>query len=189
MPIYLIRHTAPEKNGGLCYGQSDLPVARSFTQEAEAIRTVLPAKFQSVYSSPLQRCSILAKELFPSVEPKIKPQLQELDFGMWEMRYWSDIPRKELDAWAIDYVDTAPPLGESFRELYQRCVSVWETSLVREFAGNTAVVTHAGVIRALLVHLLHIPLKNAFSLELQYGAVIRLQKVGNKDYTVAFLKH
>jgi alpha-ribazole phosphatase len=63
--IYLIRHTTPAVARGICYGQTDLEVTGSFHEEAEVIRQHLPADIGPVYSSPLNRCTLLAKELFP----------------------------------------------------------------------------------------------------------------------------
>ncbi len=188
MPIYLIRHTQPLRHKGICYGQTDLPVAPSFDTEAEAIRQVLPEHFQTVFSSPLQRCTQLAARLFPDQEARTLQQLKELDFGTWEMKYWHDLPRSETDAWAIDFVNNAPPLGECFSELHERVTEVWNTHIVKHVAANTAVIAHAGVIRAILVQLLGMPLRKAFAIGVEYGAVVRIDKVGKSDYTIHFLK-
>lgn len=37
MKIYLIRHTTPHIEKGICYGQTDLDVAETFNNEAEII--------------------------------------------------------------------------------------------------------------------------------------------------------
>ncbi len=188
MPIYLIRHTQPLRHKGICYGQSDLPVAPSFEDEAQQIQAVLPHQFNTIFTSPLQRCTQLASRLFPDQEARALSQLKELDFGTWEMKYWHDLPRNETDAWAIDFVNNAPPLGECFSELHSRVCDVWETHIVKHIAANTAVVAHAGVIRAILVQLLGMPLRKAFSIAVEYGAVIRIDKVGKNDFQVHFIK-
>lgn len=188
MPLYLIRHTEPSRNKGICYGQSDLDVAASFHDEAKAIAKILPQSFSSIYSSPLQRCYKLAETIAGASKITQLDQLMELDFGQWEMKYWGDIPRDQMDAWCIDFVNNAPPLGETFRELYDRSAYIWEHYLLKGFAGNTGVFTHAGVIRALLAHILEIPLRKVFSIQLNYGAVVRIDKVGNSEFQVSFMK-
>lgn len=188
MPIYLIRHTQPLRHKGICYGQSDLPVAPSFEQEALQIKTIIPQQFQTVFSSPLQRCSLLASYLFPQQESIKLDALKELDFGRWEMQYWHDLPRHESDAWAIDFVNNAPPLGECFKDLHKRVTAVWDSRIVGHVSANTAVVAHAGVIRAILVQVLGMPLRKAFSIGLEYGAVIRIDKIGKNDFQASFLK-
>ena len=42
MEIYLIRHTSVSVEAGICYGQSDVPVAESFAAEAAQVRAKLP---------------------------------------------------------------------------------------------------------------------------------------------------
>ena len=66
MDIYLIRHTAPLVDKGICYGQTDLDVTDSFEAELEQIRPHIPGDIKKVYSSPLQRCLKLATALFPN---------------------------------------------------------------------------------------------------------------------------
>ena len=57
--------TTPAVDKGICYGQTDLDVTESFFEEAEMILRALPPGIVAVYSSPLQRCTRLARHLFP----------------------------------------------------------------------------------------------------------------------------
>src|SRR5271170_2762307 len=95
--IYLIRHTTPAVAKGICYGQTDLDVTESFSRESEVIRRHLPDGILSVYSSPLQRCARLARQLFPGHTPSLMDELMEVHCGEWEMRAWDDLPREEID--------------------------------------------------------------------------------------------
>ena len=60
MEIYLIRHTTPKIDKGVCYGQSDIELADSFSMEFKEISKSIPKTFEKVYSSPLKRCTRLA---------------------------------------------------------------------------------------------------------------------------------
>ena len=40
--IYLIRHTTPEVEKGVCYGQTDLNLKNTFPQEAKRIKEITP---------------------------------------------------------------------------------------------------------------------------------------------------
>ena len=42
MDIYLVRHTTPKIDKGICYGQSDLELADSYPEEFKAILDVVP---------------------------------------------------------------------------------------------------------------------------------------------------
>ena len=64
MKLYLIRHTSLQIVPGVCYGQSDIDVAASFSQELNLIKRALSStQFDAIYTSPLQRCTKLAEAL------------------------------------------------------------------------------------------------------------------------------
>ncbi len=149
MDITLLRHTTPDIAPGTCYGRTDLEVAASFHDEAAAVAAALP-RFDRIVSSPLQRCRRLATFLgethgLPVVD---EPRVQEMDFGRWEGKLWSDLPRPELDAWAADFLNANPHGGETVAILQARvrdALAHW-----RDAATRTLIVTHSGVIRAAL---------------------------------------
>jgi len=102
MEIYLIRHTTPKVEKGICYGQTDLDITESFETEAAAIKERLPAGIERVFSSPLQRCAKLAHQLFPHQTISFHPTLMELNCGEWEMQHWDAIPKPESNpGWMI----------------------------------------------------------------------------------------
>ena len=75
-----------------------------------------------VYSSPLSRCLRLAQGLQAAgfAEPVVDARLREMDFGRWEGRGWSEVPRDQIDAWRDDIVRYVPPGGESLASLAER---------------------------------------------------------------------
>ena len=166
MPLTLIRHTRVLTPEGLCYGRTEVPLASTFVVEADAVRSRLGAEPKIVYSSPAARCRSLADVLGANI--RIDDRLQELNFGEWENRRWDELPRAEIDAWAEDFVDVAPPCGESFRELTRRVESFRRDCPV----GNSVVVTHAGVIRAWLCIIESRPLSMAFERKVAFGEAI-----------------
>lgn len=153
MRIYLVRHARPEATAGLCYGRRDVLVEPEETERvAGDVRARLPADVLAtapIHSSPLERCLALARELAPTREAVVSPELLELDFGSWEGIAWDEVPRAELDAWALDPWRYAPGGGESARTAASR-FQTWANHL--KDAGSSAViaVTHAGVIRVAL---------------------------------------
>ncbi|WP_215223759.1 alpha-ribazole phosphatase [Echinicola shivajiensis] len=175
MEIFLIRHTRPAIEKGICYGQTDLPLASSFEKELTAVRKNIPKNinFQSVFSSPLKRCKELAIGLFGN-HIKEDQRLMELDFGDWEMKPWNEIPEKELNPWMSDFVHTSCPNGESYHELSARGID-FLNDLNKLPAGPIAIVTHAGPIRAIHAYVNNIALKDSFDLKVDYGEIIKLQ--------------
>ena len=119
MEIFLIRHTTPLVAKGTCYGQTDLDVTESFSQEASAILEHIPTNIIKVYSSPLQRCAKLANTLFPSHSIEWHNDLMELNCGEWEMLEWDNIPKAEIKPWMDNFVHVQVPGGESYAQLHQ----------------------------------------------------------------------
>jgi alpha-ribazole phosphatase len=175
--IYLIRHTTPAVAKGICYGQTDLDVTASFGDEAEAIRRVLPVSgFGAVYSSPLQRCSRLAGELFPDTTITLRPELMELHCGSWEMQPWDDLPKDEIGPWMADFVNIRVPGGESYLDLHARVTSCFQAISAADAGGPQAIVAHGGPIRSILAGVTGTPLSQSFqAFSLHYGCVVRLR--------------
>lgn len=174
----MIRHTTPLIEKGTCYGQADIDVTHSFSEEAAIIRQHLPEGLQAVYSSPLQRCSKLAELLFPEHAIQYEPDLMEICCGEWELLSWDDIPREVVDPWMNDFVNVSIPGGESYVQVFERVSRVFES--VAASGGNAAIVTHGGVIRSILAHITATPLKDSFSaFSLHYGCVVKIDRVNN----------
>lgn len=172
MEIYLIRHTTPKVDKGVCYGQSDLELSDTFSEELDAVLHKIPDDFDRVFSSPLHRCSKLAMHI--SADATTDPRLMELDFGEWENKRWEDIELPALNRWMDDFVNIPPPKGESFIDLQNRVVPAW-TMITKQEVEKIAIVTHAGVIRVILSEILGFPLQNAFKIKLDYGKVSKIQ--------------
>lgn len=143
-PLYLVRHLAPQVDSGICYGRTDLACSpEQITAALPALRAQLPAGVP-VYSSPLRRCAELARAL-AGAEVRYDARLAELDFGAWEMRAWTDIPREEVDAWAADMGGYRPGGADSVVDMAHRIHGFYHDLP----AGPAIVIGHAGAIRLL----------------------------------------
>jgi len=179
MEVYLIRHTETIVDKNVCYGQSDLPLKEPFFKEFDKILNQVKVEQPKIYSSPLSRCSILANyfHLHNKSQHYIKydDRLKELKFGQWELKKWDEIEPKLLDKWMNDFVNHTLPGGESFTQLYQRVNNFIETTLLIEYNKRPAIIiTHAGVIRCFLCRKQNIPLKDAFSLQVNYASISKI---------------
>ncbi|GGZ31213.1 alpha-ribazole phosphatase [Echinicola pacifica] len=178
MDVFLIRHTSPAIAKGICYGQTDIGLREDFDEEAEAIHALIgqPKGKYAIFSSPLRRCTLLADRLFPTVIWHSEPRLMELDFGAWEMEQWDAIPSGELSKWMEDFVQVACPGGESYRDLYSRCVD-FLSDLQSMSLDQVYIISHAGPIRAIHAYLTDTRLEDSFSLKVHYGEVIRMDSL------------
>ncbi len=174
MDIYLIRHTTPDIDRSICYGQTDLPLKNTFEEEAQLILDQLPNWFDKIYSSPLIRCHTLANAI-PANEVIIEPRLRELSFGEWEMQPWKDLPKPAFAHWKQHFVHQAPPKGESMKELQDRVMSWWE-EIHQGLTSPVGIVAHFAVIRVFMAALQKTSLEDIFNQELmEYGAVFQLK--------------
>lgn len=149
MRLWLVRHAAPLVEPGTCYGALDLAADAQATQQAaEALAQVLP-KHGVLRSSPLQRCTQLARALCAlrvDLSFTIDSRLREMDFGAWEGRRWDALGAPALQAWTDDFAHHRPGGGESVHSFMARVAQAWnEVSLQGK---DTVWITHAGVIRA-----------------------------------------
>ncbi len=185
MEIYLVRHTRVAVAPGICYGQSDVACTTQFEEEVGQVRQKLGNLADYlVYSSPLKRCTCLAEKL--SANFVMDNRLLELHFGDWEMQAWSSLEGPQLGQWMADFVNVPPPNGESYRDLYQRCEEFLGEVSGKHQDQKLVLVTHGGVIRAIVSYLLGLPLENSFRLAFDYGSV-SLVDMGKRSHKVHFL--
>ena len=177
MEFFLIRHTAPAVEKGVCYGQTDVPLAESAERDIDLSLAVLP-KFDLVYSSPAQRCLRLATALArrDKCPLTLAPELQELHFGEWEKLPWETIPREHSDPWAADTWNRAPPGGETEQALWTRVASWYRTALSSP-VSRCAVVAHGGSLRVLRCQILGLPVEDRWSWSLSWGEHARFEPI------------
>lgn len=177
MQVFLIRHPRPLIEEGVCYGRLDVD-AEDPQASAARLRTLLPAGL-AVIASPLRRARRLAEALHP--QARLDARLMEIGFGDWEGRRWAEIDRALLDAWAADVLHFVPPGGESAAMLQSRAREFAATLTGESLAGESsagdavALVTHSGVMRALLGHWLELPVGEWSQLKFEFGRATLLE--------------
>ena len=146
-----IRH-APTGISDRYIGRTDVPAV---LPEPEALGPLWDALGQvdRVIASPLIRARQTAGALFPELRAEVENDLLEQDFGDWENRPYTEAAMPEnLDATAL--ATFTPPGGESFAGVCGRVGPCIERLAAAHSGESVAVVAHAGVIRAALVHAL-----------------------------------
>lgn len=177
MEIYLIRHTTPNIEKGICYGQLDIDVTSSFEDEATKITTAITIETDTiVYSSPLKRCTKLASKFSKNII--IDERLMELNFGDWENHKWDNIPKLELDLWMNDFVNVKIPNGEAYTDLFKRATEVFY-EITSNNSNKIIIATHGGVIRSIITKINKIPLSKSFDFKIEYGEIFKIIKQNN----------
>ena len=180
MTLVLVRHPQPDVAPGLCYGASNVPVRDADLAHVHAALAAhgLPCDLP-VLASPLQRCARLAERLAPG-HVRYDARLAEMDFGAWELRAWSAIPRAEVDAWAADLLHYRPGGADNVLDVARR-VQAFLADLRAQALPGALVVCHAGTIRLLTALHGGTPLEQAALRAAQtphrigYGEVVMLE--------------
>lgn len=173
MQITAIRHTRVDVPAGVCYGQTDVPLASTYAEEMVAVKTQTDwYQYDAVYCSPLTRCRKLAEDLFPRETIFFDDRLMELNFGAWEMQKWDDMDETvEAKAWFDDFVGVRTPGGESFQDQIHRTAE-FLIDLKSTAYEHVVVVTHGGIIRALFCLLNGTKPQDAFQNKVNYGELV-----------------
>ena len=170
-------HTAAKKfSGGL---KSSNP---GLSEEGRAqIRTTaewlspIAEGVDAVVASPVRRtmesAELIAERLGKTVD--VEPGFAEMEFGRWDGLTLAEVAERDqvgLDAW-LGSLDTAPPGGESFREVEARVLGALDR-LREAHAGKTVVVvSHVTPIKTLVATALQAPLDAVFRMELSPASV------------------
>ena len=150
--IYLIRHGRTEANDRHLYcGSTDLPLSEAGRQALRDLSYHLPpAQF---LTSGMVRTEETLALLFGDVPHSREPRFREIDFGVFEMHGYEELKdRKDYQDWISGDNDAnIPPEGESGNAMTARVLEALEPLLHQ--AENTVVITHGGVIAAIMAHL------------------------------------
>lgn len=183
MKIVFIRHTSVAVEKGICYGQTDVPLADSFPSEAEEVKKNLSDyKIDVAYTSPLSRAHKLAEFCgFPDAIPD--KRLMEMDFGDWEMKRYDEITDPRLQLWYDDFMNVPATGGESAMMQRDRFKS-FLNSLDYSEDKTIAIFTHGGILIHALVMLKGLSYSEAFSLNPAYGSVLEFQTTTHKNTAI-----
>ncbi|HFB2048723.1 MAG: histidine phosphatase family protein [Hyphomicrobiaceae bacterium] len=177
--IILVRHTEISITWKKrCYGISDVPLSRAgklaIEPTAKRFAALCP---RYIFHSGLSRTKLLATAIARQSDCHMSEDsaFQEMNFGNWESRLWTNI---YLDvghnmARLISEPSTyAPPQGETIYGMRDRVMrallQVWRND------GTIIIVTHGGPIGAIHGTLKKIPAKDWLSLVPDYGKTLNL---------------
>jgi len=172
--MIFLRHPKPEVDPGICYGRTDLDIAEiGHSQIEEAMKTT--PSITRIIASPALRCRKLALTLAEreGLQVRFDERLWEMHMGDWEGIAWKDIDRKMSEHWLEDPVHRPTPNGEAFIDVQKR-VGAALGDVMDEEAQTTAIVCHAGPIRATQMAWENLTFQNAFAQTPPYAEPIRV---------------
>jgi len=176
--LILVRHASVQRSVPPRFlGRTDVPLDEHGRRQAAGLAALASRrKPQRLLASPLRRAQETAHAIARplGLEVQSDPDLREIDFGRWEGMTFDEIQAadpKAVSQWNAWSYDFTPPGGERLGDFLDR---------VRRAAGRLAAdpaevvmaVTHGGVIRSALCHLLGLPARNYLLFDVQPAALV-----------------
>lgn len=158
--LYIVRHGQTDWNAvHKIQGQTDIPLNASGEEQAKETRGMLKdIHFDAVFSSDLVRAKKTAEIINLEREIAIKTTelLRERNFGPLEGKEVVELRQLEKELSDLEYderfVHKQYPDIESDEELIGRFLTFLREVAVAYAGKNILVVTHGGLMRAVLVH-------------------------------------
>ena len=149
MTIYLIRHGKTEANEKHLYcGSTDLPLSEAGKAELQNLHyDINNVRF---LTSGMKRTDETLQLLFSDVPYVVDPRFREIDFGIFEMHSYEELKdTPQYRFWLMGNNEAnVPPKGESGEQMKKRVLAAF--SEIRE---DTCIITHGGVIAAIMEYL------------------------------------
>lgn len=165
MTIYLIRHGKTAANEMHLYcGSTDLPLSETGKAELQELHFHIEnARF---ITSGMKRTNETLSVLFGDVPHEEDSRFREVDFGIFEMHCYAELKdTPEYQKWLTgDNEANVPPNGESGNQMRRRVLYA-----LSEIQEDTAVITHGGVIAAIMEHLFPDENKNRYEWQPKNG--------------------
>ena len=177
--IDLIRHGEPV--GGRAYRGHNIddPLSdKGWQQMRDAVNDQCP--WTHIISSPLLRCRAFAEELAArhGLPVSIDDRLREVGFGEWEGQTPDQLKQQRLaeyNAFYADPVHNRPPGAENLDAFIDRVTAAYR-QLAEQHAGqHVLVVAHAGVMRAVIAHVLHAEPLGLYRIKVNNAGITRIR--------------
>lgn len=177
--VTVLRHGAVRGPAHVMRGQRDDPLLPRGWAQMETVLARLEAApavaVDTVAASPLGRCADFATAWARDrgLPLALLDGFRERAFGAWEGLRGEDAARLDPEAFRLYQASggvTAPPGGEDVEALGRRVRAAWDAWLGDAAGGHRLLVTHAGVMRALLMDLLGLPTAHAWRIALPEAA-------------------
>lgn len=175
--IYLIRHgRTPANDRHLYCGSTDISLSESGVEALKQLHYDVPqARF---LTSGMARTEETLKLLFGDVPHEINREFREINFGAFEMHSYDELKDDPAyQAWITgDNQRNVPPGGESGEAMTQRVLSAFRA--LAAAGEDTVLITHGGVIAAIMENLFPEAGKNRYQWQPKPGYGYLLENGG-----------
>ena len=186
--FYLIRHGEIKNSSGSKIAASDdKGLSGDGVLEAELLSSYFhDIKINSIFASPtssaVQTTDIVAKNLGIPTFFKHSGLTDKKEGDCAGKPYWQirEESMKAWEKWSKDPINFSPPNGESVKDFVARVGRAFKDIIKNYDIGQKIILsTHTGVIRALIILSLDIPVENFFRIEVPSGSISRIDWTEN----------
>lgn len=156
--------------------------AQGREQAADLARDMAALRIDAIFTSPRLRARQTAAHISEATgtAAAICRKLDEIDFGRWEGRSFSELEREpEWRQWNRSRDTAATPSGATMAEVADRQLELLERLRPRFPGGSVCLVSHGDVIKAAICRLRGLPFQAVHDIEIAPASVT----------TVAFRDH
>jgi len=180
--LFLLRHGETEWSRARRFtGGRDVPLLPSGQRQAEAAAAALAGvSLAAVYASPLERCRAFAEPIAKPhrLDVTLDPRFQEMRFGAWE-----GLTRDEAAAhspalyarWREAPGEATPPGGDALRAVAARVSEGLAAVQAAHDGGTVALVTHAIVVRLIVLAALGLDAGRLWSVDASPGGLTEIE--------------
>ena len=168
--IYLIRHGKTEANEKRLYcGSTDLPLSEKGREELAELSYDIETENTLFVTSGMKRTEETFQLLFGDIPHTTDDRFREINFGIFEMKTYEELKDKpEYQQWLSDDNNKKQiPNGESGQQMEKRVLEAFKDIIAMN--KDVVVVTHGGVIAAIMGHCFKEENKNIYQWQPQNG--------------------
>ncbi len=188
--LLIVRHGRTAWNiDGRFQGQLDIPLDEVGQEQAAAVAHRLAQERPvALYASDLSRAWQTARSIQNAIaattatEPSppliLEPRLREMHFGEWQGLTYAEIQACQpaaLAAWEADWLNNAPPGGETLEQLVERVRDIYQEILAAHPDGTVMLVGHGGALQTLICLALGLPPERFWQLQLDNTGIADLR--------------
>jgi broad specificity phosphatase PhoE len=178
--ILLVRHASHDFLGRVLTGRTPgvFLSAQGLREAGTLAMSFAGEPIVEIHSSPRERALQTAEPIAAhlGLRTKIVPALDELDYGEWAGRCFAELASDpHWHRWNAQRGSSCPPRGETMRAVQDRVLAHLEFLRLDHPGAIVALVTHAEVIRAVLLYARAIPLDLFHTIEVPPASVSRLE--------------
>src|SRR3990167_4847296 len=182
--LFLIRHGRTAWNAERrIQGQANIPLDEvGNSQVLSLAQSLLPERFEAIYSSPLHRALQTAGVIARGrkLDVIIDNRLIERDYGLWTGMLDAEARQQYTDIFSGNWRVSGIPGGENQQVLVSRAVSFLDDILNRHPEGQIAIASHDCLLGAMLGSILKMPLEMHEALRFKNCGYAIVRFVGGK---------